>query len=91
MTFLAGAYQFGFGLVRLGALVNFVSHTVVVGFTAGAALLIATSQMKNVLGIHIPKGESFIHTWYDVWLGLPNIQINVVIIALVHLAYYPSV
>ena len=82
MTFLAGAYQFGFGLVRLGALVNFVSHTVVVGFTAGAALLIATSQMKNVLGIHIPKGESFIHTWYDVWLGLPNIQINVVIIAL---------
>jgi len=53
MTFLAGAYQFGFGLVRLGALVNFVSHTVVVGFTAGAALLIATSQMKNVLGIHI--------------------------------------
>ncbi|MGA1690258.1 MAG: SulP family inorganic anion transporter [Sedimenticolaceae bacterium] len=82
MTFLAGAYQFGFGLVRLGALVNFVSHTVVVGFTAGAALLIATSQMKNVLGIQIPKGESFIHTWYDVWLGLPNIQINVVIIAL---------
>jgi len=82
MTFLAGAYQFGFGLVRLGALVNFVSHTVVVGFTAGAALLIATSQMKNVLGIQIPKGESFIHTWYDVWLGVPNIQINVVIIAL---------
>jgi len=82
MTFLAGAYQFGFGLVRLGALVNFVSHTVVIGFTAGAALLIATSQMKNVLGIQIPKGESFIHTWYDVWLGVPNIQINVVIIAL---------
>jgi SulP family sulfate permease len=82
MTFLAGAYQFGFGLVRLGALVNFVSHTVVVGFTAGAALLIATSQMKNVLGIQIPKGESFIHTWYDVWLGLPDIQINVVIIAI---------
>ena len=81
MTFLAGAYQFGFGLVRLGALVNFVSHTVVVGFTAGAALLIATSQMKNVLGIQIPKGESFIHTWYDVWVGLPNIQVNVVIIA----------
>ena len=81
MTFLAGAYQFGFGLVRLGALVNFVSHTVVVGFTAGAALLIATSQMKNVLGIQIPKGESFIHTWYDVWVGLPNIQVNVLIIA----------
>jgi SulP family sulfate permease len=37
--------------------------------------------MKNVLGIQIPKGESFIHTWYDVWVGLPNIQVNVLIIA----------
>jgi len=66
LTFLAGVYQLAFGLARLGALVNFVSHTVVIGFTAGAAILIATSQMKNVLGIPIPKGESFLHTWIDV-------------------------
>ena len=45
MTFLAGVYQLAFGLARLGKLVNFVSHTVVIGFTAGAAILIATSQM----------------------------------------------
>lgn len=59
ITFLAGVYQLIFGLARMGKLVNFVSHTVVIGFTAGAAILIATSQMKNVLGLTLPKGRHF--------------------------------
>ena len=65
LTFLAGIYQLAFGLARLGVLVNFVSHTVVIGFTAGAAILIASSQMRHITGIDIPKGESFLHTWID--------------------------
>ncbi|HEY9050262.1 MAG TPA: SulP family inorganic anion transporter, partial [Gammaproteobacteria bacterium] len=82
LTFLAGVYQFAFGIARLGVLVNFVSHTVVIGFTAGAAVLIATSQMKNILGIEIPKGESFLHTWIDVFrdIGSTNFYIFVVAI-----------
>ncbi len=63
LTFLAGVYQFAFGLARMGALVNFVSHTVVIGFTAGAAILIVTSQMKNVLDISFAKGSTFLHSW----------------------------
>lgn len=86
LTFLAGVYQLAFGLARLGTLVNFVSHTVVVGFTAGAALLIATSQIKHVLGIEIPQGESFLHTWYDVYLLSEQISLNAVGIALATLA-----
>ena len=82
LTFLAGVYQLGFGLARLGALVNFVSHTVVIGFTAGAAILIASSQMKHVLGIQIPKGESFLHIWYDIYANVGQINIYLVIIAL---------
>jgi len=82
MTFLAGVYQLAFGLARLGALVNFVSHTVVIGFTAGAAILIATSQMKHILGIHIPKGESFIHTWLDIFNGFANSNFYLFIIAM---------
>jgi sulfate permease, SulP family len=66
LTFLAGIYQLAFGLARMGTLVNFVSHSVVVGFTAGAAILIATSQMKHVLGIDLPKGSSFIGTLYHI-------------------------
>jgi SulP family sulfate permease len=85
LTFLAGVYQLAFGLARLGALVNFVSHTVVIGFTAGAAILIATSQMKNVLGIPIPKGESFIHTWIDVFTLFNSTNLYVLAIALITL------
>jgi SulP family sulfate permease len=83
LTFLAGIYQLAFGLARLGKLVNFVSHTVVIGFTAGAAILIASSQMKHVLGIHIPKGESFLHLWMDVFNGIDQINLAIVEVALV--------
>ena len=50
-------------MAQLGKIVNFVSHTVVIGFTAGAAILIASSQIKHVLSIEIPRGGSFIDTW----------------------------
>lgn len=86
LTFLAGVYQLAFGLARLGSLVNFVSHTVVIGFTAGAAILIATSQIKHITGIPVPKGESFLHTWLDLYVGLDEINIYLVFIALLTLA-----
>ncbi len=82
MTFLAGVYQLAFGIARLGALVNFVSHTVVIGFTAGAAILIATSQIKHITALTIPKGESFMHVWVDVFQGLPDINLYVLFIAI---------
>lgn len=82
ITFLAGIYQLAFGLAHLGKLVNFVSHTVVIGFTAGAAILIATSQMKNVLGLSLPRGESFFHTWIDIGQQLSAINYGVFAIAL---------
>jgi len=85
LTFLAGVYQFGFGLARLGSLVNFVSHTVVIGFTAGAAILIATSQMKHITAITIPKGESFLHTWYDLYRDITQLDFHVLSIAVVTL------
>lgn len=72
ITFLAGVYQLAFALARLGVLVNFVSHTVVIGFTAGAAILIASSQMKYVLGVEVARGESFIHTWFTIIHQLPS-------------------
>jgi len=56
MTFLMGAFQLFMGLARMGTLVNFISHTVVVGFTAGAGILILASQVKNFFGISIPRG-----------------------------------
>ena len=59
MTFLTGLFQFILGMARMGVLVNFISHTVVIGFTAGAAMLIAGSQIKNFFGLPIPRGTEF--------------------------------
>ncbi|HEX8980748.1 MAG TPA: SulP family inorganic anion transporter [Parasulfuritortus sp.] len=62
MTFLTGVFQLVLGLARMGVLVNFISHTVVIGFTAGAAMLIAGSQIKNFFGLDIPRGTPFFET-----------------------------
>jgi len=56
LTFMVGVIELAMGIARLGALVNFISHSVVVGFTAGAAVLIAASQLKNFFGIDMPRG-----------------------------------
>lgn len=58
LTFLAGFFQFVMGLLKMGKLVNFVSHSVVIGFTAGAGILIAFKQLKHVFGIKVPQGST---------------------------------
>jgi SulP family sulfate permease len=62
VTFLTGVFELVMGLARLGALVNFISHTVIIGFSTGAAILIATSQIKSFFGISIPAEASFVET-----------------------------
>ena len=59
LCLLVGAIQLAMGLARLGALVDFISHTVIVGFTAGAALLIVAAQLHNFFGVAIPSGTGF--------------------------------
>lgn len=60
VTFLTGVFQLAMGLARLGALVNFVSHTVISGFAAGAAVLIASTQIRSFFGIDVPSDASFL-------------------------------
>lgn len=85
LTFIAGLFQLALGFARMGTLVNFVSHTVVVGFTAGAAILIATSQMKHFFGVEIPRGESFAHTLLELGQKIPDSNLYVVAVALITL------
>lgn len=56
LTLMVGIIQIAMGVARLGTLVNFISHSVIVGFTAGAAILIAISQAKHFFGVSIPHG-----------------------------------
>ncbi len=59
LALLVGVIQTLMGLLRIGFLVNFLSHPVLVGFTAGAAILIGFSQLKHILGIPVPRTEYF--------------------------------
>jgi len=86
LTFLAGVYQLAFGLAKFGMLVNFVSHNVVIGFTTGAALLIASSQIPYFLGIEIIRGFSFTDTWKVLYDSIVELNIFVLIVGLSTLA-----
>jgi SulP family sulfate permease len=55
LAVMAGALQVGLGLLRLGFIVNFVSHSVIVGFGTAAGVLIALRQIDPLLGLSLPK------------------------------------
>ncbi|MEZ5840754.1 MAG: SulP family inorganic anion transporter [Hyphomicrobiales bacterium] len=57
---MVGLMELGLGIFRLGAVVNFISHSVIVGFTAGVGILIILTQVRNFIGITVPKG---LHTY----------------------------
>lgn len=57
LTLMVGLLQLILGLARMGVLVNFISHSVVVGFTAGAALLIVAKQIKHFFGMDLESGH----------------------------------
>ncbi len=54
-TVLAGVLLFGLGLFKLGALVRYIPVSIVIGFTNGIAVLIGLSQLRDALGLALPK------------------------------------
>lgn len=85
LALLVGLIQIGMGLARLGTLVNFISHSVVVGFTAGAAILIAASQVKHFFALDIPRGSPFYEIVYQLVMQLGNANPHVIAVGMVTL------
>lgn len=50
------------GILRLGFIINFISDAVIIGFTSAAALLIALSQLRHLLGLDLERGSNFFST-----------------------------
>ena len=75
LTLLVGLMQFAMGIARLGALVNFISHTVIVGFTAGASLLIVAAQLPNFFGAQAARGASFFESLRAFFANLASIDL----------------
>ncbi len=82
LTFMVGVIELVMGLARMGALVNFISHSVIVGFTAGAAILIATKQLKNFFGVPIPRGGHLHDVLLSFFQQIPQINWYVTAVAL---------
>jgi len=85
LSFMAGAMMLAMGVLRLGRLVNFISHTVVVGFTAGAGTLIFAAQLRNFFGVELPPGASFVTTVHNFGLRLTELNPYVLLVAVVTL------
>ncbi|NVJ93154.1 MAG: SulP family inorganic anion transporter [Methylocystaceae bacterium] len=67
LTFIVGLIQLFFGIAKLGKLATFVSHSVMVGFTAAAAILIAMSQLSGALGVQVKGGGSILERVNSLW------------------------
>jgi sulfate permease, SulP family len=57
LAVMVGLFQFALGVLRLGLVINFLSHPVVNGFTNAAAIIIATSQLPKMLGVYVDKAD----------------------------------
>jgi SulP family sulfate permease len=64
LAMMVGIFQLMLGVLRLGVLVDFLSHPVVIGFTNAAAIIIATSQLSKIFGVVVEKGE---HHYDTIW------------------------
>ncbi len=64
LALMVGAIQLTLGAFKLGVVVSFLSHPVIVGFTNAAAIIIGLSQLNKLFGISIGRSEHFLQ---DVW------------------------
>ena len=92
LALMVGIVQLSLGILRLGILVNFLSHPVVIGFTNAAAIIIASSQLAKLFGVSVDKAAHHYETiyriilavmWYTHWptfiMGLFSITLMVAI------------
>jgi SulP family sulfate permease len=89
MAFLIGVTQFLAGLLNFGEVTKFISRSVVVGYTTAIGILLITSQGPNLMGFHVPAGESFmtvltkvaqavrddVFSWWAIGIGLLTLAI----------------
>ncbi len=66
LALMVGIFQLSLGVLRLGVVVNFLSHPVVNGFTNAAAIIIASSQLSKMFGVYVDKAEHHYETIYRV-------------------------
>ncbi len=70
LALMVGIIQLALGMFKLGVVVNFLSHPVIIGFTNAAAIIIGLSQLNKLFGVSMGRSEHFIQ---DIWGVLQQI------------------
>ncbi len=70
LALMVGVVQFSLGVFRLGAIVNLLSHPVIIGFSSAAAIIIGLSQLNKLLGVSRERSDSFLKDIYGVLLQI---------------------
>ena len=86
LAFLSGAFLTVLGLFRLGFIANFLSHPVIAGFITASGLIIAASQIGNILGIKA-EGETLTALVGSIWAHLGDVNVITLIIGVAATAF----
>ncbi len=91
LALMVGAIQIIMGIARLGGLLNFVSHSVLLGFTAGAAVLIGFKQLPGFLGLKVEKSSVFVVSLTNTLAHLPETHVVTLLLGLLTMAVIVAV
>ncbi len=98
LALLVGVIQFSLGFFRLGVVVSFLSHPVVIGFTNAAAIIIGLSQLNKVFGLPMERSEHFLNDIWHVAQQVPDTHIPTLIMGVFAFAimwglkrYFPKI
>jgi SulP family sulfate permease len=87
LALLVGIVQLALGVFKLGVVVNFLSHPVIVGFSNAAAIIIGLSQLNKIFGVPMPRSEHFINDIWAVLLQVGDSHIPTLIMGLSAFAF----
>jgi len=86
LAFMVGMVYLAIGVFRLGAVMSFISHSTVRGFTSAAALIICATQLPSLLGISVHRHEYLFPMLYDIVTGLPATHVPTLAVGLLAFA-----
>ncbi len=91
LTIETGLILWGLAALRMGGLVNFISHPVLTGFTSGAALLIVLKQIRHLLGLPKPVCSAEFSCWQDYVLQTNQATLILSVASVVVLLFYAKI
>ena len=83
LAMIIGLVQFLMGFLKLGFIMNFISHSVIAGFTTAAAIIIASTQIPNLFGFSVQNHEFVFLNFFEIFRSLPNTNLLTLTIGLV--------